>query len=183
MRPKSRCSGVPRTSITTIFGGILKIKFFSFFGEFWAPLERAVSANSGPLKSGLQEQEQDHYIVVLVLVLVVVQLSTTILQHYALCPALHCINMHSDTVHIFMQSGLHLTPLIFLDCTTRYTELSPQPLLCYCFVHFLSSAILFPVTAMNSLSCDKLQSIFFAQQDILHQFFCKIPHGKQCPSI
>ena len=33
MRPNSRCSGVPRTSITTIFGGILKIQLFPLF--FW----------------------------------------------------------------------------------------------------------------------------------------------------
>ena len=39
-RPNSLCFGVPRTSITTIFGGILKIHFFSFWGEFWAPLTR-----------------------------------------------------------------------------------------------------------------------------------------------
>ena len=38
MRPNSRCSGVPRTSITTIFEGILKIQFVSFLWAFWAPL-------------------------------------------------------------------------------------------------------------------------------------------------
>ena len=38
MRPNSRCFGVPRTSIITIFGGILKIPFFSFLWRFWPPL-------------------------------------------------------------------------------------------------------------------------------------------------
>ena len=50
MRPNSRCSGVPRTSITTIFGGILKIPYFSFLRAFWAPLEGGWGGKLNPLR-------------------------------------------------------------------------------------------------------------------------------------
>ena len=35
LRPNSRCLGVPRTSITTIFGCILEIPIFGFLWGFW----------------------------------------------------------------------------------------------------------------------------------------------------
>ena len=38
MRPDSRCSGVPRTGINTIFGCIMKIQMLRFFGPPYASL-------------------------------------------------------------------------------------------------------------------------------------------------
>ena len=42
-----------------------------------------------------------------------------------------------------------------------------------CLVDFLSSAILFPVTPMNSLCCDKLWSCFCRWARLLHGIFCR----------
>ena len=42
-----------------------------------------------------------------------------------------------------------------------------------CLVDFLSSAILFPVTPMNSLCCDKLWSCFCCWARLLHGIFCR----------
>lgn len=42
-----------------------------------------------------------------------------------------------------------------------------------CLVDFLSSAILFPVTPMNSLCCDKLWSCFCRWARHLHGIFCR----------
>ena len=39
MRPDSRCSGVPRTSINTIFGCIMKIQMLRFFGPPYSPAQ------------------------------------------------------------------------------------------------------------------------------------------------
>ena len=48
-----------------------------------------------------------------------------------------------------------------------------------CLVDFLSSAILFPVTPMNSLCCDKLWSCFCRWARLLHGIFCRKKWNKK----